>query len=740
MMNKLKNRMGFTLAEVLLVVAILGVLSGVSAVSVTSYQRGMARFECDGIAKEIFVAAQNHLTVSKGQGYLGALESDYGTAEIKDGNKTGVYYYAVTRGNVDLNGGDKMFRLMLPFGSVDETVRVGGSYIVRYLPEAGMVLDVFYCQYSGKYKNSLSNLSGDEYKDLLTYSGDNNVSRRKQYGSNVLGWYGVDAQIATIMFNRVVAQLPVPLVEVRNEEKLYVKLIKLDGFDMNLDRIQIIVTGLTSGAREVFSLDSLNSYTAVLDDVTGTDKHFCEIDAGDVDFIPGENISIQAVAYREAAPTDDNYKKPSYSAPVMTNSLFADGSTETVAKIANIRHLENLDKVVSKLDEHDNKNKLNISSAVQVIGMSWTEFQKKIYGADTGYEGVNVVPPTPTSRIGSGYYPISPDYALSYDGQSNSISDVKTTGEANAGVFGSVSEVTAISNLELIDFNISGTTRAGALAGTLQNCNVENVLARNSTDAPETNISAPESGGLVGILSGGSVTKSAAAVIVNGSTFAGGLIGRASSNVTACYVTGCYSGGHTTNGSYEEWLKKPQHHYDVAGGTAGGLIGAQSLDVEVSCSYSTCSVSGSTAGGFVGSGAPGSSIVNCYSTGKVNEATAYAFIGTGSPTLTGNSYYSGVNVIKNENDFELLAPGVGVYDSSEITAFDLNAGTYNDFVGISFEHWDEARTYDETLVNYYSGKYNLKSVKRLDDSVADEDFVATHYGDWPSPEVFFINT
>ena len=63
-MKKLKNKAGMTLAEVLLVVAIIGILGGVSSVSIVGHQRSLGQLERDGIAKELFVAAQNHLTAA----------------------------------------------------------------------------------------------------------------------------------------------------------------------------------------------------------------------------------------------------------------------------------------------------------------------------------------------------------------------------------------------------------------------------------------------------------------------------------------------------------------------------------------------------------------------------------------------------------------------------------------------------------------------------------------------------
>ena len=69
-----QNRNGFSLAELMMAVAIIGILAGVAFISVANYMRSMALLERDGIAKEIFVAAQNHLTMVEGQGFLGISE------------------------------------------------------------------------------------------------------------------------------------------------------------------------------------------------------------------------------------------------------------------------------------------------------------------------------------------------------------------------------------------------------------------------------------------------------------------------------------------------------------------------------------------------------------------------------------------------------------------------------------------------------------------------------------------
>ena len=69
-MKHRRNTSGFTLTEMLIAVAIMVILMGVAFVAVINYQKSMKQLELDRTAREIFVAAQNHLTMAEGQGLL----------------------------------------------------------------------------------------------------------------------------------------------------------------------------------------------------------------------------------------------------------------------------------------------------------------------------------------------------------------------------------------------------------------------------------------------------------------------------------------------------------------------------------------------------------------------------------------------------------------------------------------------------------------------------------------------
>ena len=66
--GKLRGHGGFTLAELLIVIAIILILAGFGFVNVVQNQRKLRLREMDDIARQIFIAAQNHLTVAEASG------------------------------------------------------------------------------------------------------------------------------------------------------------------------------------------------------------------------------------------------------------------------------------------------------------------------------------------------------------------------------------------------------------------------------------------------------------------------------------------------------------------------------------------------------------------------------------------------------------------------------------------------------------------------------------------------
>ena len=838
---KKRRYSGFTLAELLAVVAILIILFAVVAVNVAAHQRSMTRLEFDAIAKEIFFAAQNHLTVAESQGYPGLTETaidpsspaetDFGMPETEDFNPDKVVYY------FDSASSAKIRELMLPPYAVDAP----GSFIIRYQAHPARVLDVFYSQEGrkgllGASGKTLDADDADEYATLMDECRDvgadgnpvDHTTNREHYpptdGPSVVGWYGGGVDVSQG------EQLAVPTFEIHNEEQLYVKVfdpnrtVKNKLGDPLSYSLKLVVVGKSSGAERYFSLwkngakgddaleprwgmikdDDPNQYefSILLDDITGDGPHFAEMksDRPTIEsFIPGEDLEIYVVAY--SAQELANIAK---SGSQDTNSLFADpapytagetvtgtdvrdGTTDKVAGVANFRHLENLDGLISGLD----KGTMPISMAGQTSDMDWAAKWTDWKGEEASWTSRKIQPldedsdPTDTGC----YYPVSPDYVLNYKGnppkqaagsddpaaapdyRGHVIKNVKVDFDNDAGLFGSMLSGSAVSDLELVDFEVTASSasgNAGALIGTANKVAVENVLARNTCDSSvegpnnkdprSENITAQNgsAGGLIGSMNGGSVEYCAAALYVrtDGGT-SGGLIGEA---VNGAEVKYSYAGGHTEKDPNAPGQKPSVYlktangpaRLNVIGGTSGGLIGAMTDSSADTC-YSTCSVSGTVAGGLIGSAA--GTVKNSYAAGLVetDEAgIAHALIGTvpDGKTISGddNRYLWIINQdqkwqkqIMSEYDTPAAAVDAvaGIEDAEDVT---VSTAAYTGFLKGS----DSAKPYNTVLSASYGGLYPMLSVKDLGGAAGLSDYsvlyyVSAHYGDWPMPETLAIN-
>ena len=735
-MQNNRQKKGFTLAEALIVVAIIVVLAAVVFVAVFVYLRSMTKLEYDNYAKEMFIAAQNHLSMVESQGYLE--NTDFGTKEEKiDGieingkNDTGdgVWYFVKTTDGTRGAAAVSVLDLMLPFAAIDETVRSSGCYIIRYHPDTATVLDVFYWKDEGRFKHE--HYADDDYRYLLSKREDKNALKTYRDDRSVIGYYG-GAEAKTLTYGK---KLEDPVITVINADKLTVTV-----FNTNVANdkacLKLIITGLTSGnSKEIpivvdtgsiysgIEIDG-NKYTVVLDDITTSGSHFydlfCSTSSPFVggDLIPGEDITIQAMAYNNTELTNVAYSQIS-----TTNSLYAYNDVGDSAYIANIRHLQNLNKNVSGVDVLDERlkhvtdpqdNNNIVIAAKQIADITWDgSVFNEIYGISEKLEEDQFHPLT-TQYTDEDSNP--QDYTLSYDGGSYSITGV-TTAKTNedAGLFKDLGEGDTVKNLKLMDFNVSGKN-VGALAGITYKSTVINVVAYNSNDVATTaTITGTGSvGGLIGSSTNSSVSRSAAALVVSTTgADAGGLIGTTAGGT----ISSSYSGGHTKDGDYKYKDSNDviQYLYNVTGGTnVGGLVGSAD-GTSISNSYSTCSVSGTTVGGLVGDMT--GTVTSCYSTGLV----------------------SGTN-----EGYEYLKPIGNIDDPTDITALDESAATYESFVGSPKNSndewlWQPAITYDKNLDIYYQGKYNLKSVDQLDNNNTESDLVSNHYGDWPAPEIWVIN-
>ena len=402
--RKLNNKSGFTLAETLVALAISIILLAITMVGILHYYKNMKLTEMDNTAKEIFIAAQNHLTAADASGELkryrekalddtdtSVKKEALGTLikekpkDVPDGinwpadNKE--YYYieynipSGTTGNLE----GSILQYMLPFGAIDETVRADGRYIIEYNVETATVYGVFYAEEDVDFS----------YLDILTL--DKNGGRadtadgrhtRRDYDAGIIGYYG--GAMAGNLLSGPTSDLQ---MDIENKDTLKVTVIDPNYFNKATDGTSTLQTHLTlyvkgkdSGNEVKFTLDLADGanpekkdkkkdlwwdvetvelkelisgkegkglkYTITLDDLTRPGGHFADLFPT---LMPGEDIIVKVVSASSTALATVR------EAEDMSNSLFAarkdgtesDGFKVSTASISSIRHLQNLDPKVS---------------------------------------------------------------------------------------------------------------------------------------------------------------------------------------------------------------------------------------------------------------------------------------------------------------------------------------------------------------------------------------------------------
>lgn len=733
--NRKKN--GFSVVELLVAVGIISVLMGVSFVTLFQHQKDTRRVELDAVAREIFVAAQNHLTMAQSQGLLEKIDPsiaghDAGTA---DGSEAGVYYYVVTDHGFDQKANDAL-SLMLPFGSLDDTVR-NGSYVIRYQKDAARVLDVFYAiPGTGKYEHTFSGTDAGEYNHLVsnckpgasgTPTEEAAQAARYTYNYNgadtIIGWYGGNGLSVEVDDTQNAGKGAQLKLIVTGETSGNSRSFTLINGGTDSPNIGGIISSAGAGRKVMIRLDDITQAAFTLDGVGRDSGRFNDImnptgTAAADKLIPGENIIISAeVSY----PADSGKLGMATSAKKRANSLFAsqlgvdtdtNGHLDNFAvTISNLRHFENLGTSVSGFDAKDYnesaKPKLPVEARQTrnfVKTYSWSGFKKKINTSDPG--SVVIHYDNTTTDAGK-FMPVTPQYVLQYDGVGCTISGITVAGSGASGLFGAVEQSgSAISDLRLLDFDIvSSDGNAGALADTLSDTSIARVIAYNkpAKGATAAELSADmvreakleitghtNVGGLVGSMTGGSADMVVASVFVRSAQTAGGLIGNAA-NVS---VNHSYSGGHTKEKVFTDKVTDPRNlsgapEADLVGrinvigadpaadptAKIGGLIGTASGTTRVDFSYTTCSIrAGADTTGLIGGVSDNSFVADPT---HVYAATS----GSGTVATTNEAAIC--------YDYQLQQESKGLYYYQTIHQLDtsLSADAIPDYMKIHYGDW-----------------------------------------------------
>lgn len=634
---KNRKKQGFTLTEILVAVAILVILFSLATVSFVSLQKNLRQKELDAKAEVIYAAAQNRMAELRAAGYGDsfALDADRGVVQLKitpcdiqeDEEEKPTFYYVKA---LDKTEEGHAAKLLLTETAVDRELW-SSQWVIEYNADTGLVYAVFYSEEkTGSSYLTDSFYGSEDYRDNMRIR-----SNRLSDGARI-GYYGGDLTRINGTY------LLHPYIEIENTEKLTARFSCVSP-DVGNDYHPRLTFQVTIADRNDPSKKYVTTLTAnqdktdptlykaemVLDNLENDAEKFY-IQFQNYGLVPGNNIAVTLTVTAD----DPKVDKANYTA--YTNSLFAyeKGGSETVARIAYRRHLQNLDTGISHVDP-------KVTSAILLNDLSYKNPSGGYYG----------------------FTPITNAYLHSFSGKDSStdngvfsIKDLNIGTTEYGGLFakynGTVSDL-VMSNTRVA----SGTGYAGALIGLVNgNTELKNVRVYLSDLSVTKYKSAPEvpgfikggyAGGMVGLVESNTelkVLSSAAATTVAANNAAGGVAGlvRGVLNVeeayTDCYLNANRTGGLVGAGPVAQIIARNFYTtgYQVAASQAAGIMPGTLKSGSFRNGYTAVSYT-VPAGGAIYTTAGNGSVDKVYSTtknalGETITTVLYDIPGTGSVT------------------------------------------------------------------------------------------------------------
>lgn len=735
--NKTANS-GFTLVELLAVVAILLLVGLIAVFSLNKLRRTLRQHELDAKAQIIYVAAQNRLAELRAAGQEALCingfdnsasivhKMEYDPRHMDESAKNTAFYYLLVNETSDKS--QTAATALLPSSAVDQELW-NGYWCIEFAPETGSIYAVFY-----------SETTLPDHDDLNTSY--RNFNYRLKTAS--VGYYGGDiAQTQDISkFN--------PSITIENAEKLIVTfycnnpvsekmIFKIDISDKAGDTYTRTITNFAQldkyNYKYQWILDSLAAEKGIGD--AGAARFFKQTD-GEVSC--GTPITI-TLTVSSANPSVDTV-----STSRTTNGLFDDRADlsygENTALVSCGRHLANL----------DSSSGVNsaITSAVQISDISFSDDPadpSDWYSLYTA-KGVN-------------FKSISNNHLTSYIGSSSiggittrhAINGLTVSSSSPAGLFSNFSG--KISNVTLVNANISSTSAAGALAGRatgslkLANCRVYladsdlSSMKAASADKIPSRITGTHAGGLVGVHENSStgnaqangtliIENSFAATTINSTTAAGGLVGHAAGAVSVsqsyadCYLTAPTTGGlvGTTTGSGGLTLSDSYAAgYQTATDSAAGFVAGHLTSA--ARSYSACA--------YLGAGAVHTTAKS--GTITINDKVFYLTSGLEGKQRTDLSNTSGKSYADMSVDLFLTDLGGNAFAAASAdTTHPYNLlgqglSTYSYPRLVTLSHYGDWQAEFETEALVYYERYSDNSVGFFGGNVDNLDDGKTILGD-----------
>ena len=525
--KRLKNdkslRAGFTLAEVLIVIAIMAILASFGFVAVNQYNKRLTLLEMDDTAKKIFLAAQNHLTISDTSGTWKQLVVKLEDEDFKMGvpcpfdNR-----YKVIYGGKDASGNkadvNETLNLILPLNAVN--LAGDGSYAIVYDKDTAAIYGVYYSASSTFGNGQNDSFCGTVLDDLGKGEGTDNLRNSKEQRKKqtpLIGYYGNATGTSKIPDTKLDALEKVKVWFTNKPDALTLHIYDpnhLTFENSDNENLEITITGERSREsitysvkgpedsgkkRFVFSKESSENklflnppksaedsegYTIIFDSLAG--KHFQHLLPT---FYPGENITAQVILTRgnettgkeivTGAATDNSLYEQIYQ----TTANDADG--KYAARVTYLRHLENLSTDISG-----------------ITTKSANGSDSKAFSVQKGIL-TNTIDLKDSMFIG-----IVPDTALEeFDGNGKSILNMSSTapaGKGGNGLFADVERTSAQPGFEIKNLTMEspvvtngGEVASGVLIGDFKG---DGLSIKNITINGNVTVEAgQQAGGIIGL-------------------------------------------------------------------------------------------------------------------------------------------------------------------------------------------------------------------------------------------------
>ena len=665
LVNKIKQNKAFTLIEMLVAVAVLVILLGISVIAVNNWSKSLKITELDNYAKSIYLEAQNQLAALETEGKLASFynslitpgneyESHRLTEEpsgyVGAGDEwKNMYYFAYNDGVTSLFISD------LSMANDTDT----GLYLLELNPENGDVYGVFYWEADNEF------ISGTSSAEIYQKIKENlPIDRsKKEREDKLIGYYGATTVTPTV----TVADYKLnQKVEIINDEELYVKIsydyrgrmLAYKNPGTTLD-ITVTVTGKTSNNTwtqkiDIKENDFVNTETQRLEtglllDGFRTGQEFKSITSKNENgesireadrLLPGEDIEVTVETKFVQGSIDIIETSGTTTANSLYQSVNRNGNNLAIS-VSKVRHLRNLSTGYYALGE--------VAGNLTIKQSDNIDFAKGLYAFDLAskYVGTNPTAPEMVAGPVTAITPIVNDFlfnnengnsrAVLVDGDGykiknlvvfDSIQEDVTEGEdeeqdnndiielEGAGLFAQARNV-QFKNISLVDYTLKAENRnnVGALVGNIIGGSIENCgvyLEPYYKDAAGVKHYYNQE---IDAENGNVMSRHYAQMYVSGGNRVGALIGNArNTQIEKCYGAVRVEGNRSI------------------GGLVGNVKGGSISDSYASGDINTLTEASKVIGGFIGR-SNGTSITNAYASGDVyGDRMLGGFVGKATQT------------------------------------------------------------------------------------------------------------